>query len=136
MKLLKYFTALLMLIITSLSHAQQQSSSQGKGLATLSISPKGCVALRKGQICYQQTSLTWEHAIPGDYCIIQWSNKSILKCWKNQTGGQFSFDFQSTQDEEYVLAQRDSQEVLSRTRMVVSWVFKSSKRPKSSWRLF
>lgn len=135
MNLIKHSTFIALIIFGSLVSADDNATIDSSRIQ-LTLSPKGCVALRKGQVCYQKTELKWQHPKRGNYCLIQLSNKSVLQCWNNQNQGRYAFDFQSTQDEEYVLAVKDSQQIIKRTNMLVSWVFKSSKRPKSSWRLF
>jgi hypothetical protein len=102
----------------------------------LFVKPERCVALRQGQTCYQEVTFRWHQPHVGNYCLVNLSTKQTLKCWKNSNQGMFHLDFQSTQSTDFVLRAQDQDVELSKIRISVSWVFKSSKRPKSSWKLF
>lgn len=112
-------------------------SAESEQLKTgLFVKPERCVALRQGQTCYQEVTFKWLMPHEGNYCLFNLSTKQTLKCWKNSNQGMFYLDFQSTQSTDFVLRAEDQDTELAKTRITVSWVFKSSKRPKSSWKLF
>jgi hypothetical protein len=128
-----YFTVLL-LIVTWANHAQ--SAERVQNSTGLFVKPERCVALRQGQTCYQEVILSWRQSQKGNYCLINLSTQQILKCWQNAEQGKFNLDFQSTQSTDFALRAENQDIDLSKTQITVSWVFKSSKRPKSSWKLF
>ncbi|MEM5549831.1 DUF3019 domain-containing protein [Pseudoalteromonas sp. NEC-BIFX-2020_002] len=102
----------------------------------LLVTPKRCVALRKGQTCYQQVTFKWHQVELGDYCLVELSTLHKLKCWTKINNGEFSFDFQSDKTRHYALRKSKQDSNLATAIITVSWVFESSKRPKSSWKLF
>jgi hypothetical protein len=107
-----------------------------KQLAQLKVTPKPCVALRKGQKCYLEVTFKWQHPTISDYCLINTTTSKTMKCWKQQTKGQFSFDFQSRLSNDFALRYQESATDIARATIPVAWVYKSSKREKSTWRLF
>lgn len=105
-------------------------------LAQLTVTPKPCVALHKGQKCYLEVTFRWQHPQVSNYCLVNTTtNKSII-CWQQQTKGEFSFDFQSKLSNNFALRNQESTIDIARTTIPVAWVYKSSKRAKSTWRLF
>jgi hypothetical protein len=114
--------------ITSLSNTEQ--------LAQLKVTPKPCVALRKGQKCYLEVTFSWQHPKISNYCLVNSTTNKTIKCWRQQTKGQYSFDFQSRLSNDFALRKQESSVDIVRTTIPVAWVYKSSKRAKSTWRLF
>ena len=104
--------------------------------AQLSVTPKPCVALRKGQKCYLEVMFNWHHPKTSDYCLVNSTTNTILKCWKAQSSGKFNFDFQSTMSNNFALRENASTVDIAITTIPVAWVYKSSKRAKATWRLF
>lgn len=102
----------------------------------LLVTPKRCVALRKGQTCYQQVTFKWHQEKPDDYCLVELSGMRNLECWTQVNNGEFSFDFQSDITRHYALRKSKQDNNIGTAIITVSWVFESSKRPKSSWKLF
>ena len=126
------YLILMALTLTHYAHsAETESLPEG-----LFVKPERCVALRQGQICYQEVTFNWWQLQKGNYCLFNLSTKQTLKCWKNSNQGIFHLDFQSTQSTDFILRAQDQDIEFSKARITVSWVFKSSKRPKSSWKLF
>lgn len=110
--------------------------SNTRQLAQLEVTPKPCVALRKGQKCYLEVTFNWLHPQVNDYCLVNITTNKIIKCWQQQTKGQFSFDFQSKQSNDFALRLPKSTIDLARTQIPVAWVYQSAKRAKSTWRIF
>ncbi|GAC20773.1 DUF3019 domain-containing protein [Paraglaciecola arctica] len=131
--LLCYFS-LLLVVFTWATYSRSAEFNQNSN--ELLVTPERCVALRQGQTCYQEVVFSWRQSQKGNYCLINLLTKHILKCWQNTEQGTFNLDFQSTQSTDFVLRAEKQEIDLSKTQITVSWVFKSSKRPKSSWKLF
>lgn len=104
--------------------------------AYLKVTPKRCIALRKGQVCYLDVDFSWQHPKINDYCLVNTTTSKTIKCWKQQRQGEFSFDFQSTLTNDFALRHKASTKNLANTQISVAWVYKSTKRAKSTWRLF
>ena len=110
--------------------------SNSSQLAQLKVTPKPCVALHKGQKCYLEVTFSWQHPQVSNYCLVNSTTNKTIKCWQQQARGEFSFDFQSTLSNDFALRNQKSTIDLAHTRIPVAWVYKSSKRAKSTWRLF
>lgn len=125
------------LILLALTWTNDPRAAEQERLPTgLFVIPERCVALRQGQTCYQEVTFNWRQRQKGNYCLVNLATRQVLKCWHNSNQGKFHLDFQSTQSTDFVLRVQDQDIDLSKARITVSWVFKSSKRPKSSWKLF
>lgn len=114
----------------------QASPMESVDNARLDVTPKRCIALRKGQICYLEVTFHWQHPKMGDYCLLNVTNNKTVKCWQQTKNGQFSFDFQSTMSNDFSLRSQKSGKVHANAHIAVAWVYKSSKRAKSTWRIF
>jgi len=123
----------LCLMMTSNAIATPTGNSNS---AQLDVTPKRCIALRKGQKCYLEVTFQWQHPQISNYCLINKTTNKSLKCWSNQSAGNFSFDFQSTESNDFTLRNQNSTTDLANARIALAWVYKSSKRAKSTWRLF
>jgi hypothetical protein len=110
--------------------------SNSTQLAQLKVTPKPCVALHKGQKCYLEVTFSWQHPQLSNYCLVNSTTNKTIKCWQQQTQGQFNFDFQSILSNDFALRKQESSIDLARTVIPVAWVYKSSKRAKSTWRVF
>jgi len=107
-----------------------------ESVAQLTVSPKPCVALHKGQKCYLEVTFSWQHPKINNYCLVNATLGKTIKCWKQSAKGKFIFDFQSISSNNFALRVQASEVDLAQTRIPVAWVYKSTKRAKSTWRLF
>ncbi|WOH36441.1 DUF3019 domain-containing protein [Thalassotalea fonticola] len=121
---------------TSVSANADGTQDNKAQLAQLKVTPKRCIALRKGQKCYLEVTFSWRHPKVGDYCLVNITTIKTIKCWQQQAKGELNFDFQSTLSNDFALRKQQSETDLARARIPVAWVYKSSKRAKSTWRLF
>lgn len=112
------------------------SSAELATAAYLEVTPKRCIALHKGQKCYLEVTFKWRQSTISDYCLVNTTTNKTIKCWQQQGEGQLNFDFQSKLSNDFVLRKPNSTIDLARTRIPVAWVYKSNKRPKSTWRIF
>ncbi|WP_252734066.1 DUF3019 domain-containing protein [Pseudoalteromonas sp. C2R02] len=131
--LIKPFNFYLLSAITCLLMSFTSSASESN--ASLVVTPKNCVALHKGQKCYLEVTFDWQAKL-NNYCLVNNTRSQIMKCWSDKSSGQYSFDFQSTQSNDFSLQLQDSNTDVAHAQIVVAWVYKSKKRSKSSWRLF
>ncbi len=102
----------------------------------LLVSPERCVALRQGQICYQEIQFSWRVLSKDRYCLYDEQIDKPLTCWSGKTEGKFEMDFQAPSSRAYVLRNEDRNFVVANTKFVVAWVYGNKKRRRSSWRLF
>lgn len=131
--LLCYF-ALILLAFTWANYSR--SAEPDQNIDGLFVTPERCVAVRQGQTCYQEVTFNWHQSSQGNYCLVELSTMDVLQCWQHVSFGEFELDFQSSESRDFALRGQDKTANLAVTSITVSWVFKSSKRPKSSWKLF
>lgn len=122
----------LLIFIISLSPQIQADGEQ----SALKITPNRCISLHQGQVCYQRATLSWQTLDIADYCLFQAREDKPLKCWTAASSGVFETDFQSTEPVRYYLFKVGEDTPLASSGISVSWVYKSSKRQRRSWRLF
>ena len=123
---MKAKAAILTLVLTCIGTPVQSETR-------LSVKPTKCVAMNKGQVCYQKLRFRFS-APTGDYCLVSKTEAKPLKCWRATGSGQFTYPFQSSTDIDYQLLDVNAQPVAS-TSVMVAWVYKKS-RTRNRWRLF
>ena len=102
----------------------------------LSVKPSRCVALRQGQQCYQKLQFVWHSSGEDRICLYERDGKEALACWASTTPYKFSYRFNSAQNKTFLLKNERTQLTLSEVEVVVAWVYKSSKKVSTGWRLF
>jgi len=106
------------------------------GEPVLKAVPDRCVALHQGQICYQSIRFVWSQLDRSyDYCVIEKQTESALVCWLGGGASELKFEFGSDQSQTYQLKRNDG-EVIGDVEIVVAWVYKSSRKRSTGWRLF
>lgn len=125
---------LMALILNTMQvNAQQSTIEQGYLLHT---NPTRCVALRQGQTCYQEIQIKWQAPETGHYCLVNLTTSMVSQCWKNQQQGSITLDFKAMKSNQIALRKYASDQDLANASITVAWVFSSSKRNKSNWKLF
>jgi len=112
----------------------------------LSVSPKQCVAMQKGQRCYLQVNLAFQANTVDDYCLYLSTQQAALQCWQKAKQGQLSYAFDSKVDMEFVvkapLAGKQVEQLkedlkpLAKAKVKMAWVHEKKGKPRMSWRLF
>ncbi len=100
-----------------------------------SVKPTKCIALHKGQDCYQKLKFSWQTPLTGSYCIHAEAQRDPLVCWQGQSRSSFVYEFVGKQTQRFYL-RNDANENLYEAELVVTWVYTSSKRDSGGWRLF
>lgn len=102
----------------------------------LEARPAKCIALRKGQVCYQTITLRWQTELPGNYCLLSDDNLEPLMCWNNLDRGSIRYDFASKKSQQFHLIATDGDNPLVSANVVVAWVYKNRSAGRPRWRLF
>ncbi len=97
--------------------------------------PQKCVALRRGNVCYADITLTWQLPQQGDVCIRSLTSGHIMQCWQQSQQGAMALSFESTESLTYQLINKNTAELIGETHVQVTWVY-SNKKKKRRWRLF
>jgi hypothetical protein len=101
---------------------------------SLSITPDKCVALRKGQVCYQTLRIKFIASTIGDYCLKIVDQPTPLQCWKQVNAADHRHALASNQAVEFEVVDDDLSTVAT-ARVTIAWVYKQS-RSRNRWRLF
>lgn len=111
-----------------------QATATAADMAQLTVTPDKCVALRKGQVCYQKLRFSFSAASKGNYCLLAGSQSEPLHCWRNESEGGFVHRHSADSAVDFSLVNAQRVPVAS-TTVTVAWVYKKS-RKRNRWRLF
>lgn len=100
----------------------------------LRVSPKTCVALKKGKVCYQSIRIRFSAASADDYCLISSESIEPLQCWSGKSDMEMVYRFASDKDIDFTIIDKNKQTVAN-ARVTLVWVYKQT-RKKNRWRLF
>lgn len=144
------FLILVFLLCGSSSYAENSSEAEDNfvtelqnktvediSTATLRLEPARCIALHRGQTCYQRTKILWKLSAISDVCVFDEESEKPIQCWEAANQGILKIDFQSSSDKVYFL--KSGKKVIASTEMRVAWVYnRGGKRvaKKQSWRMF
>ncbi|TVZ37934.1 Protein of unknown function (DUF3019) [Alteromonadaceae bacterium 2753L.S.0a.02] len=110
--------------------------AQQRETQVLSVTPNRCIALRQGQYCYQKLKFKWQVEESHDYCLYVSDDPNPLVCWQGTKLASYEHDFKSLQDRTFSLRDETSGVQLDEVIIDVAWVYKSSKKVSTGWRLF
>jgi hypothetical protein len=100
------------------------------------VEPNRCIALRKGQACYQSLTFKWMVPDDGNYCLYQNPKLQPLVCWRDKAISSYKNNFQLDRSTTYQIRKKGGEEVLLETKIKVAWVYKTNRKNYSEWRLF
>ncbi|GAD79061.1 DUF3019 domain-containing protein [Vibrio ezurae] len=103
---------------------------------TFTATPQQCVALHKGQTCYQDIVFQWKTPLEGRFCLLQSDNATPLTCWQGQLKQQYQYSFSNDKTTKFRLINQETAQALAEVKVVVTWVYKAPKQSQSGWRLF
>lgn len=124
------------LIIVYLTFLPLVAKGESADTILLSVKPDKCVALHKGQDCYQTVSFRWKTPAKGHFCLLEVGREQPLKCWDGQTAKSMKYEFAFAQTQTYQLVSREPKSLLQEIDISVNWVYTSKKRVSNGWRLF
>jgi len=101
----------------------------------LTAMPTSCVALHRGQQCYQRIQLSWLNAQGERYCLFVEDSDTLLYC---SSGAEtfYLHDYSSKTSESYSLRLGEQGEIVSSVTVSTAWVYRTGRRSSSGWRLF
>ncbi|SMF08449.1 Protein of unknown function [Alteromonadaceae bacterium Bs31] len=124
-----WIPAFIALLVPMLAYAQQNEE-------LLRVKPDRCIALRQGQYCYQKLEFSWATSGDQKFCLLSKGRVEPLVCWQGKKLTLFEYEFKSSQDQAFVLIELSSGKILDEVEVDVAWVYKSSKKVSTGWRLF
>lgn len=122
------------LALILLSYSMQVSSNEST--VAFTATPQQCVALHKGQTCYQDVLFRWNTPEQGHYCLVQSKNQRQLACWNGMSILQYQYSFEGDKTTTFSLVRNNEIKPLAQVKVVVTWVYKAPKQSQSGWRLF
>ncbi len=111
-----------------------QAEAETKNSLELTAKPTTCVALKRGNTCYQKITVAWQGSGLSEACLYITNQKDPLVCWQHSEAAEFRFEFVSAEDQELFVLTEDNKTELARIKIEIAWVYKTKK--KSSWNLF
>ena len=102
----------------------------------LLIKPARCIALHQGQTCYQKLSISWQADAVETYCLYAPENKLPHLCWENLAQGKGVFEFEGSTTQKLILMRKRDAKPIADFTIQVAWVYDSSSRRESHWRIF
>jgi hypothetical protein len=98
--------------------------------------PERCIALHKGQTCYQDVNFRWQTPDIGQYCLVLNLDNRQIMCWNGNAMQQYQYAFEGDTTTTFSLF-RDGKELpLAEVKVVVTWIYHAPKQSRSGWRLF
>jgi hypothetical protein len=129
-----FISCALLSVFTAAVVADTPAAAQSPLL--LQSKPNRCVALHQGQVCYQSVQLLWRAEQAGDYCIFQAQAQQPLHCWQSAAEGEYTYAFASETPVQLHLVNSRTNTRIAETTVEVAWVYKTSSRRKTHWRIF
>ena len=101
----------------------------------LHVKPATCVALHRGQVCYQRIVFSWKVADIEQYCLFTQNQDAPLVCSNGSQKG-VAHDYSSKSSETFILRQGREGPQVAQFTINTAWVYRTGSRSSSSWRLF
>jgi len=101
----------------------------------LQARPGTCVALHKGQVCFQKVSLSWNSPDAQRMCLFIGDTEQALHC-SSKVQATYVHAYQSKTSQQFYLRKGEAGPVLAAASVNTAWVYRTGRRSSSSWRLF
>ncbi|BDY07020.1 hypothetical protein F0521_40610 [Ferrimonas sp. YFM] len=98
--------------------------------------PERCIALHKGQLCYQDVEFNWQTPESGRFCLMQARDRQQLLCWTGRSRQNYLFSFEGDKTTRFSLIREGEPVPLAEVKVEVTWVYKAPRQSRSGWRLF
>lgn len=98
--------------------------------------PERCIALHKGQTCYQDVNFRWQTPDIGQYCLVLNSSHHQIMCWDGNAMQQYQYAFEGDKTTTFSLFRDGEALPLAQVKVVVTWIYQAPKQSRSGWRLF
>ena len=102
----------------------------------LTVDPQKCVALRQGNVCFQDLHISWYAPVKGHYCLYIEGQEEAIKCWNNELSGELIFEFEGTKSQSFLLRKNNDKTNLIKATIEVKWVYRNKHGLRSGWRVF
>ena len=116
--------------------AKPVTAAEQEQSIVFTATPDQCVALHKGQTCYQDVVFNWQTPDVGRFCLVLTQQQQQLVCWEGKAIQQLQYSFESDATTAFSLIRAGKNTPIAEVKVVVTWVYKAPKQSKSGWRLF
>lgn len=116
-------------------NANKSAPSDKPVVFELNVKPNKCIALHKGQDCYQTLNLYWRTPAEGEFCLMTEGQSAPVHCWQGAGVPPLRYEFVGQATRQFYLRAQNG-EIVQTTAVVVAWVYTSGKRDTGGWRLF
>lgn len=123
----------------SYAHGQNLPSAKDRGLPLIqfSIKPRLCVLNAGEEVCRDQLEVKWLSAQARSLCLFQADKTGPLRCWQEQTQGQYQFELSASVSTDFQLRELDTGVALSDQRFQVVYHDKKYRRARRNpWSFF
>ena len=124
------------LLAVALGTSTVAADDSGAQTALISVKPGKCVALKRGNVCYQTIVLEWRAPDTADYCVYPEHRLAPLRCWTQSQLGRLRFEFASADSLRFELRKLGEPNPLAEAEVEVRWVYKRRRDRSFGWRLF
>ena len=101
----------------------------------ITVRPASCVALHKGQRCFQNIRFLLEADDDREYCLYSDTHELKLFC-ANSDDAEFEHNYASESSESFSLRLSATGLTVATITVNTAWVYRTGKRSSSGWRLF
>lgn len=129
-------SVLKIVVCVFLSRAGFAQELQTNSIERFSVKPDQCIALHKGQVCYKTLQFYWHTPETGKYCLFIQKTKDPLLCWWGNEQSNYRYEFASRKSTIFEIRKEDTGMVFNNLKVKVAWVYQSSRKSNSGWRLF
>lgn len=133
------FLFLVALLPGSYARAQPSTaeSSSSLPLIQFSIKPRLCVLNAGEEVCHDELQVKWESAVTRSLCLYQSDKTDPLRCWENETRGEYQFELTASVSTDFQLRETLSDKPLSDQRFQVVYNDKKFRKARRNpWSFF
>jgi len=105
-------------------------------VAAFTVQPDRCIALNRGQVCYQKLTFRWQTTAGARYCLYEDMVAAPIVCWTGTEKSSHEVEFASDHNIIYRIRLEDQQAILAEVEVELAWVYQSNRKSFSRWRLF
>jgi hypothetical protein len=136
MRLMKICGSLLPVLVSAASLYASNRLMAAEQVAAFTAQPDRCIALNRGQMCYQKLIFQWQTAAGSRYCLYQHEVAAPIVCWTGTEKSSHEVEFASDHNIIYRIRHEGQMEILAAVEVELAWVYQSNRKSFSRWRLF
>lgn len=127
--------ALVIVLTSGVVKAQTGEEQASMVMVELNAKPATCVALHRGQVCFQRIFFSWKVADIKQYCLYKQNQVAPMVCSKGSQKA-VAHHYSSKSSETFILRQGREGPQVAQFTVNTAWVYRTGRRSSSSWRLF